>query len=92
MADQWLLIETFGGDSKPSVIGVGTTPKRMVPLRTVLSRGRFLTAVEEAVADTLATGRQGDRTTRDGQHHVVCEPLISFRGHVHGVWVWVGGL
>ncbi|MEO3939207.1 GAF domain-containing protein [Dermatophilaceae bacterium Soc4.6] len=92
MADQWLLIETFGGDNAPSVIGVGTAPKRMVPLRTVLSRGRFLTAVEEAVADTMATGQQADHTTRDGQHHVVCEPLISFRGHVHGVWVWTGGL
>ena len=92
MADQWLLIETFGGDCGPSVIGVGTTPKRMVPLRSLLSRGRSLAAVEEAITSAMATSMPDDHPTRDGQHRVVSEPLISFRGHVHGVWVWVGGL
>ena len=38
MVNRWLLIETFGGEGheEPSVIGVGRTVKRMVPLASVL--------------------------------------------------------
>jgi len=38
MADKWLLIETFGGEGhhEPSVIAVGRTVKRMLPLASVL--------------------------------------------------------
>ena len=44
MAERWLLIETFGGKGRdePTVIGVGSTPKGMVPLSSVLGRGRYL--------------------------------------------------
>lgn len=53
---KWMLVETFGG-AEPSVIGVGSTPRRMVPLEAVLSRGRSLNAVEQG----------GEDGPRDGQ-------------------------
>lgn len=90
MSARWLLVETFGGDQPPSVIGVGATPKRMVPLRTILGRGRSVQAVEAAVAKVVATGAPDAVLTRDRQRHIVAEPLSSFRGDVHGAWVWVG--
>lgn len=90
MSDRWLLIETFGGDQPPSVIGVGATPKRMVPLRTILGRGRSLQAVETAVAKVITTGSPEVFHARDERRRVVAEPLTSYRGDVHGVWAWVG--
>ncbi len=90
MSDRWLLIETFGGDQPPSVIGVGATPKRMVPLRTILGRGRSLQAVEAAVAKVITTGSPEVFHARDERRRVVADPLISYRGDVHGVWAWVG--
>ena len=90
MSDRWLLIEAFGGDQPPSVIGVGATPKRMVPLRTILGRGRSLQAVEAAVAKVIAKGSPEVFLARDEQRRVVADPLISYRGDVHGVWAWVG--
>jgi len=52
MADRWLLIETFGGEghSEPSVIAVGRTVKKMVPLASLLGRGRYLDDVRALVA------------------------------------------
>ncbi|WP_457255893.1 GAF domain-containing protein [Pedococcus sp. P5_B7] len=84
------MIETFGGDQPPSVIGVGATPKRMVPLRTILGRGRSLQAVEAAVAKVITTGSPEVFHARDERRRVVADPLISYRGDVHGVWAWVG--
>ena len=90
MSDRWLLIETFGGDLPASVIGVGSTPKRMVPLRSILGRGRSLETVEQVVANVVANRAPDELVTRDGQRRVLGQPLLSFRGDVHGVWVWVG--
>lgn len=90
MSERWLLIETFGGDKPPSVIGVGATPKRMVPLGTILGRGRSLQAVQSAVGMVVATGSREEFLTRDDQRRVVADPLVSYRGDVHGVWTWVG--
>ncbi|NNM46995.1 GAF domain-containing protein [Knoellia koreensis] len=90
MSNRWLLIETFGGDLPPSIIGVGSTPKRMVPLRSVLGRGRSLRAVEEIVAEVTESGRAQELVTHDGGRRVLGYPLHSYRGDVHGVWVWTG--
>ncbi|HWE89309.1 MAG TPA: GAF domain-containing protein [Pseudonocardiaceae bacterium] len=91
MADTWLLIETFGGHRRePTVMGVGSVPKRMVPLRTVLGRGRYLTDVRDLVAE-VATSRQLVRTTStDRQRQLIGHPLKAFTGRVHGVFVWLG--
>lgn len=90
MSNHWLLIETFGGERPPSIIGVGSTPKRMVPLRSILGRGRSLRAVEETVAEVTASGTAQERVTHDGRRRVFGHPLHSYRGDVHGVWVWTG--
>lgn len=90
MSNHWLLIETFGGERPPSIIGVGSTPKRMVPLRSILGRGRSLRAVEEIVAAVTASGTAQERVTHDGRRRVFGHPLHSYRGDVHGVWVWTG--
>jgi hypothetical protein len=90
MSNRWLLIETFGGDFPPTIIGVGSTPKRMVPLRSVLSRGRSLQGVQTAVAAATASRAVEELLTHDGHRRVLAQPLLSYRGDVHGVWVWVG--
>jgi hypothetical protein len=85
-----LLIETFGGHREPTVIGVGSTPKRMVPLASVLGRGRYLNDVRAAVARIAAHGKPVRITTEDHRRLVVADPLATFTGHVHGAYVWVG--
>lgn len=90
MSNHWLLIETFGGEHPPSIIGVGSTPKRMVPLRSILGRGRSLRAVEEIVAEVTASGTAQELVTHEGRRRVLGYPLHSYRGDVHGVWVWSG--
>lgn len=90
MVNRWLLIETFGGDLPPTIIGIGSTPKHMVPLRSVLGRGRSLQAVEAVVAKVSASRAADELVTHDGHRRVLGQPLLSYRGDVHGVWVWAG--
>ena len=89
MSNSWILIETFG-DEEPSVIGVGSSPKSFVSPRNVLrssgSRNEALTAVAEA----LSTGAVVDRLCKDRYRRVLAEPLRTFAGRTHGVWVWLG--
>src|SRR4051794_1764234 len=92
MANRWLLLEAFGGDGRtePSVIGVGSTPKKMVSVTSVLSRGRHLEVVRELVTQVVLTGQPVRTITRDGSRQVVGDPLIAFSGRVHGVYAWLG--
>jgi hypothetical protein len=91
VAENWLLIETFGGGRRePTVIAVGSTPKRMVPLRSVLGRGRYLEDVRALVARVVVVGKSIRTTSTDGQRQLIGDPIISFAGLVHGVYVWVG--
>ena len=94
MAGQWLLIEAFGGDGRdePTVIGKGSTPKRMVPLPLVLGRGRYLDDVRALVARVLTSGKPIHTTSRDGKRQMIGDPLIAFSGRTHGVYAWVGDL
>ena len=92
MAERWLLIETFGGEGhdEPTVIGVGGVPKRMVPLASVLGRGRYLNDIRALVARVTASGQPVRTTTGDGRRQLIGDPLIAFTGRVHGVYAWVG--
>jgi hypothetical protein len=94
MADRWLLIETFGGDgrSEPTVIGIGSTPKHMVPLSTVLGRGRSLEDLRALVARVASTGQSVRATSSDGARQLIGDPLVAFSGNVHGVYAWTGRL
>lgn len=92
MANRWLLIETFGGEGheEPTVIGIGRTPKRMVPLASVLGRGRYLDDVRALVARVTASGEPVLATSLDGRRQMIGVPLICFSGSVHGVYAWTG--
>jgi hypothetical protein len=86
------LIETFGGEGRqePTVIGMGSTPKGMVPLSAVLGRGRHLGELMAAVARVSASGRPLRVPTSDGTRQIVVDPLIAYSGRVHGVHAWIG--
>jgi hypothetical protein len=100
----WLLIETFG-EKEPSVLAVGTTIKKMVPLDRILRRDRDVTDVM-GLLQRVVQSREAVRTrSSDGQRLLLGEPLLSYDGRtdpacdpqindgrVQGVWVWLGSL
>lgn len=92
MADRsWILVETFRGPGQePTVLSVGQEPKRMKPLGSVIRGGGYLPAVRAMIDEVAATGRPFRGTTRDGRRQLIGDPLVSFRGHVHGVYVFYG--
>jgi Domain of unknown function (DUF5593) len=92
MADRWLLIETFGGEGheEPTVIGVGRVVKRMVPLDSVLGRGRYLEDFRALVARVADSGEPVRAMSRDGRRQMIGDPLRVFTGRVHGVYAWMG--
>src|SRR5690349_7174852 len=89
MPNRWLLVETFGGRPAPTIIGVGSTPKKMVPLPSLLARGQNLDLVQAAVAKATASK---ERTVLRSakEHQAIAEPLLAFTGNVHGAFAWVG--
>src|SRR5258708_19747397 len=60
----------------------------MKPLAAVIRGGGYLPAVRAMVDEVSATGKPFRGTTRDGRRQLIGEPLASFRGHVHGVYVF----
>ncbi len=92
MADRWLLVETFGGGEgrEPTVIALGQTPKRMVPLKSVLGRGGYIRPVREMIDQVAARAEAFRGVTPDGRRQLIAVPLISFAGHVNGVYAWAG--
>ncbi len=85
----WMLIETFG-DHPPTVIGLGSTPRSLVPLRAVLGRGRYLADVESAITQVLRDRAPLQLPSGDGRRELRADPLTSYRGHVHGLYLWLG--
>lgn len=92
MPNRWLLIETFGGDGhgEPTVIGVGQTPKKMQSLVAVLRTSRYLNDIRAVTARVAAAGEAVSGTTSDGRLRLIADPLVSYAGHVNGVWAWLG--
>ncbi|TSD40461.1 hypothetical protein FFI94_032700 [Rhodococcus sp. KBS0724] len=89
MAAKWLLIEIFG-DAAPSIIGVGSTPRRFMALDKVLKgNGSFDTALS-AIAEVAASLKQIDRTSADSGRRIIVKPLVTFGGRLHGVYFWAG--
>jgi hypothetical protein len=62
----------------------------MVPLRRILSRGHSLADVESVVHAAVSTAQPVEITSGDGRRRVIGDPLLTFTGCVHGVYVWVG--
>lgn len=88
MIPKWFLIETFGPEG-PSVIGVGDSPRPFIPLTTLFRRhSSSLADVQGAIG--RATVSRVASELLDGDRRIIGVPLISFAGHVHGVYVWIG--
>ena len=83
----WLLVETFGA-APASVIGIGNSPKKMVPLRKVLARSPSLTDIETAIEKASVAGTRIEHSS--ASRHVIAEPLLTFTERVHGVYIWSG--
>ena len=94
MADRWLLLEAFRGPGwEPTVIAVGKNPKRMQPLDVVLRRNPYINDLRAVVARVVRTGEPVNRElTGDRRRQIIVHPLKSFRGDVHGVYLWTGDL
>jgi hypothetical protein len=87
---EWLLVETFvGSRAETTLIAVGNSPRRMVPLRNLL-RGRSLGDIEAAVA-TVRQSRQPLESLVSGRR-VLAHPLSTFAGHLNGIWIWTGAV
>lgn len=83
----WLLVETFGG-APHTVIGLGNSPRKMVPLQKILGRGHSLADIETAIDKATVAGTRIEHSSTN--RHVIAEPLITFAERVHGVYVWSG--
>ncbi len=89
MSNNWILIETFG-EAEPSVIGLGSSPKSFVPLQKLFRSASSRDDARAATAEVLSGGSPLDGRSRDGHRRVLAEPLRTFAGNIHGVWLWLG--
>ncbi len=71
----WLLVETFGG-APHTVIGLGSSPRKMVPLQKILGRGHSLADIETAIDKATVAGTRIEHSSTN--RHVIAEPLITF--------------
>ncbi|ROP37294.1 GAF domain-containing protein [Saccharothrix texasensis] len=93
MATDWLLIETFGGHRRePTVIAVGSSPRNMVPIRSILGRGPFFADVLALIARVIESGNSEEVATITGKRRVIGHPVKTYGDRVHGVYAWVGRL
>lgn len=86
---QWLLVETFGpSTTEPTVIGIGMTPRNLVPLRTVVRSPTSMRLVLAATTRAHHSGQELD-VVQEGKR-IIARPLATFSGVVHGVQIWSG--
>nr|WP_296773499.1 GAF domain-containing protein [Rhodococcus sp. (in: high G+C Gram-positive bacteria)] len=89
MSSKWLLIETFSGE-EPSVIGLGSSPKKISALTEDFRGTATRSEALDAAAEAVSTKTRVDRRNKDGQLRVVADPLCTYSGRVHGTWLWIG--
>ncbi|OLF07080.1 GAF domain-containing protein [Actinophytocola xanthii] len=90
----WLLIETFGGNrGEPTVMAVGSQPKKLVALGKLLARGGHIVPDIRMLLERVQLEKTSIRsTTSNGRRQVIVHPLQTYGGDVHGAFVWVGQL
>lgn len=87
---EWCLVETFGLKS-PTLIGLGSRPRNMVPLDKFFARNHTsLATARAALAHVTAGGEPFDATTSNGRR-CIARPLSAYDGRVNGAWLWLGG-
>ncbi|ULD38977.1 GAF domain-containing protein [Rhodococcus qingshengii] len=81
----WLLIETFGGNKKPTVVGVGGRDVAFVPVGDILKRKGAEDELRRAIVGCLQARGPWKEITDD--RHIEAHPL--FLGEeLHGLWFW----
>ena len=89
---EWLLIENFGGHrDEPTVMAVGSQPKKLVPLSKFFARGGHIVNDVRALIQRVQIEKAPIRSIADdGQRQLIGHPLRTHGGNVHGVFVWIG--
>ncbi|MCV7230460.1 PAS domain-containing protein [Mycolicibacterium komossense] len=88
MSHDWLLVETLG--SEPAVVAQGRQLKNLVPLSAFLRRNPHLSAIQTAIAETIAGGTALASITSKKDRVIRTEPVRMSDGKVHGVHIWFG--
>lgn len=88
MHQEWLLLETLG--SEPVVVAAGKFAKDLVPISSYLRRSPYLSAIQTAVAETVANNAGLASLTPKQKRVIRTEPVTMADGRVHGVHVWIG--
>ncbi|GAB2709359.1 GAF domain-containing protein [Nocardia thraciensis] len=87
---KWLLIETFGGGTPPSVIAMARKIKPFVPLHQILNHRVGLREAHRALDDIDADRVPIDRISDDGRRRTIAVPLAISPTRLHGVMLWSG--
>ncbi|MCT6735384.1 GAF domain-containing protein [Rhodococcus qingshengii] len=81
----WLLIETFGGNKKPTVVGVGGRPVAFIPIDKFFERKGVEEELRRAIVGCIQT--RGPWKEISEERHIEAHPL--FLGEeLHGLWFW----
>ncbi|MGY4709771.1 PAS domain-containing protein [Mycolicibacterium sp. CBM1] len=88
MDHDWLLVETLG--TEPVVVAQGRQMKNLVPLRILLRRNPYLSAIQTAIAETVASAQSLASITPKSDRVIRTEPVRMPDGRMHGVHVWIG--
>ncbi|WP_405494149.1 GAF domain-containing protein [Nocardia sp. NBC_00511] len=86
---RWLLIETFG-DDEPTVIGLGSAPKKFVPLAQMLRQRETLATIKGAIAATADALAPVEMISEDGRRRTVTVPQLITPERMHSVLLWSG--
>ncbi|MFJ9365463.1 GAF domain-containing protein [Nocardia sp. NPDC101769] len=86
---RWLLIETFGG-GEPTVIGLGSAPRKFVPLTQIFRQRETLATIRGAVAATAEALAPVEVVSDGGRRRTVTAPLLITPERMHAVLVWSG--
>ncbi|WP_067542310.1 GAF domain-containing protein [Nocardia crassostreae] len=86
---RWLLIETFGG-GEPTVIGLGSAPRKFVPLTQMFRHRETLATIRGALAETAGALAPSEFVSEDGRRRTVTVPRLITPDRMHAVLVWSG--
>lgn len=89
VAAKWLLIETVGG-ATPSIVGMGSTPRKFTALDKFFKSKAALNEVRTVIVEAMASPATIDRVSDDGRRRTIVEPLLTFAGRMHGMYLWTG--
>ncbi|MFC9996917.1 GAF domain-containing protein [Nocardia sp. NPDC127526] len=86
---RWLLIETFGG-GEPTVIGLGSAPRKFISLAQLFRHRETLATIRGAIAATAGTLAPVEMISDDGRRRTVTVPRLITPERMHAVLVWSG--